>query len=340
MKASHWILLIIVCICFSSPLIAQVHLPGFETGPFDREQVKTIHFKPEVRVWINAPAPKTLSPYRPFRLILFALPNGNTIEQTHGRQMVEGLDWHYDIQHIGAQTRLLRQTLTEENIVTAYLEAESKSWPGWRKKFPEHEKLIADLIAEITAPFADYDYTIHLSSHSGGGSFITGFINSVDHIPSRVKRISYLDSNYSYSNDQRHGDKLIEWLQRVPDAALSVIAYDDREITFNGRKVVGPTGGAWRATLERMLPRFQKELEMEKTEEGELIFYRGLAGRVEFILNKNPENKILHTVLVERNGLLHAMTFDRLPENRVWTFWGARAYEPWIEEGGEEVSSK
>jgi hypothetical protein len=29
--------------------------------------------------------------------------------------------------------------------------------------------------------------------------------------------------------------------------------------------------------------------------------------RTEFLIHRNPENEILHTVLVERNGFLHAM---------------------------------
>jgi len=54
-------------------------------------------------------------------LILYALPNGNTIEQTKGRRVAEGLDWHFGIQHIAAQTRYLRRYMESllQNSVTA-----------------------------------------------------------------------------------------------------------------------------------------------------------------------------------------------------------------------------
>ncbi len=35
-------------------------------------------------------------------------------------------DWHFDIQHIGAQVRWLRQVVTNKTLVIAYLEARTK----------------------------------------------------------------------------------------------------------------------------------------------------------------------------------------------------------------------
>jgi len=40
-------------------------------------------------------------------------------------------------------------------------------------------------------------------------------------------------------------------LKGEPTRRLVVIAYDDRNITLDGKPVVGPTGGTYRAT-ERM----------------------------------------------------------------------------------------
>jgi hypothetical protein len=55
--------------------------------------------------------------------------------------------------------------------------------------------------------------------------------------------------------------------------------------------------------------------------------YTGLNRQIHFLLHTNPEKKILHTVLVERNGLLEAMTWDT-PIHDKWggEFWGPRAY--------------
>jgi hypothetical protein len=42
------------------------------------------------------------------------------------------MDWHFDIQHIGAQTRALRARGLS-NAIVVYLEADTKSWPEWRR---------------------------------------------------------------------------------------------------------------------------------------------------------------------------------------------------------------
>ena len=48
-----------------------------------------------------------------------------------GRTLAEGMDWHFDIQHTGAQTRALRARRLA-NAIVVYLEADTKSWPAWR----------------------------------------------------------------------------------------------------------------------------------------------------------------------------------------------------------------
>lgn len=113
---------------------------GFERQPLWNEQTLTFAFSPEVRIHINAP--ENLNPKNSTTVIFYALPNGNTIEQTIGKQMAEGVDWHFNIQHIGAQTRRLREILLDENIIVVYLETESKSWPQWRRKFVNNGELI------------------------------------------------------------------------------------------------------------------------------------------------------------------------------------------------------
>jgi len=306
-------------------------LHGFETSPFWGEQIETIHFEPEARIHINAPCAKDFDPSKPVRIIFFALPNGNTIEQTIGKKVTEGVDWHFGIQHIGAQTRRLREVIKEENIIVAYLEAAGKSWPLWRKKHPEHEKLIQKIINTVTGEFKGMDVKIHLSGHSGGGSFVFGYINSVESIPDQVQRISFLDSNYSYNDGKGHGKKLIDWIKQSPDHKLVVICYDDRNVRYKGKLIVGPTGGTFRRT-RTMVQRIGFEIELVKTEEKEIIRHRDKRGQIDIILHKNPENKILHTVLVgDMNGLIHAETSGTKYENMAGIFGGALAYEKWIQ---------
>src|SRR5215211_6229129 len=75
-------------------------LDGFEPTGFLNEQQKTWTTSDGVRVFVNAPG--DFDAARPTQLVLFALPNGNSIEWTMGAKLQPGMDWHYDIQHVGA----------------------------------------------------------------------------------------------------------------------------------------------------------------------------------------------------------------------------------------------
>ena len=280
---------------------------------------------------MDAPSEDQLNPTRPTQLVFYALPNGNTIEWTIGRSQAEGLDWHYYIQHIGAQTRRLREVITDYNIVVAYLEADGKSWPAWRQKHANSNELIQSTVANVRQQVDMPDMTLVLSGHSGGGSFIFGYINGVKQIPDDVERITFLDSNYGFTREDGHGTKLLDWLRRSPKHCLTVLAYDDREIMFEGKKVVGPTGGTYRAT-QRMLDAFAGEVELNETSDGPLVRRRGLDGRIEIIVHQNPDNKILHTVLVgDMNGFIHAMTSGTAYEDRAAVFGSPVAYAKWIQ---------
>src|SRR5579859_4106017 len=112
----------------------KITLSNFRTNGFG-EQTVSYEIAPEVKVHINTPIKLVMS--KKLRLIIYVLPNGNSIEQTIGKKLNPGDDWHFDIQHIGAQTRFLRNALPNENIVVAYLEAGKKSWPAWRKDHAE-----------------------------------------------------------------------------------------------------------------------------------------------------------------------------------------------------------
>ena len=304
--------------------------PGFERGPHFNEQIKTYTFDPDVRVHINVPG--DFDDAKPTRLVFFALPNGNTIEQTIGRQREEGLDWHFYIQHIGAQTRRLRELMKDENLVVVYLEAGGRSWPSWRAKHEDNPALIAKLIDSIRTQFDAARTRVALTSHSGGGSLIFGFINHYKELPEWLDRIVWLDADYGYSDAQQHGDKLIHWLKASPKHTLGVYAYDDRRIKVNGKLVVGPTGGTYRKT-QKMLERLRKDLDVTQETRPEYNRYRALDGRLDVIVVENPEDKIWHTVLVEKNGFIHALAFATPFEAKAGEFWGPAAYEPWIASG-------
>ena len=104
------------------------------------EQSFTAHVDPDVRIHVNAPLDKDGKPARGDRLIIFALPNGNSIEWTLGCKMTEGLDWHYDIQHVAAQVRAYRTLVPEERVVLICAEAKGRSWPTWRKTHDRRQR--------------------------------------------------------------------------------------------------------------------------------------------------------------------------------------------------------
>ena len=143
-------------------------------------------------------------------LILYALPNGNSTAQTMGRAPAMALAGDYDIQHIGAQTRALRARGLPQAVVV-YLEADSKSWPSWRASSDTNvptrasSTIVDQLRAAIGNPRRSLAVT--LTGHSGGGSFMFGFIEGQDALPDWLERIAFLDANYNF--DPAHGDKLV-----------------------------------------------------------------------------------------------------------------------------------
>ncbi len=302
------------------------------TSPADvNERTRTFHLDEGARVHLNWPAEAGDEAARR-HLILFALPNGNTIEQTVGCRPREGLDWHYDIQHIGAQTRRLREIAPDERFVIAYLEADGRSWPGWKTRHADYLDLAPRIIHRVETEAAGSFDSVNLLAHSGGGSFIFAFIDSQERIPDRVARIAFLDANYGYRDEAGHADKLIAWLRADPGHVLNVVCYDDSHATLNGKFFLSaPDRGTWGST-GRMLYRFIKDIPLTQESRGPVQFFRGLDGRLEFILHTNPENKILHTALVgEMSGFLHAMTLAGPYEKQAGPFAGPITYEKWIQ---------
>jgi len=282
-----------------------------------------------VRIILNQPA--ELDPQRPTELIVFATPNGNTAEQTLGARLKPGMDWHYDIQHVAAQVRKLRAVDRSRNLVLACVQPDTKSWPAWRKAREDNGKQIRAIVDELSQTLQGPPH-ISLMAHSGGGSFLFGYLNGGDAIADNVDRIAWLDANYAYDEAEHHGEKLFGWLKADPRRNLVVIAYDDSRIALNGKPVLkSPLGGTF-GSSKRMIEWLGKHTELTKSQATPFESWSGMSGRVHFIIHTNPENKILHTVLVERNGVLEAMTLGT-PLEKKWggEFWGARAYADLIE---------
>ena len=282
-----------------------------------------------MRILINAPARESFTADKPVLLVFYALPNGNTIEQTAGKALQPGDDWHFDIQHIGAQTRWLRNEITNRTIVIAYLEAGMKSWPAWRKKYSDAR--IVEILDGVRGIFSSNKTEVVLASHSGGGSLIFGYLNTAEKIPGDVKRIAFLDSDYGYDS-KLHANKVKNWLTASDENHLCVLAYQDYLALLNGKPFVSEQGGTWgrsHAMLADLGAQFQFT---SRTNDG-LEIFSALDGRIQFLLKENPERKILHTVQVERNGFIQALLSGTADEGNSYEYFGERAYTNWIQGG-------
>lgn len=291
----------------------------------------TTEFKilPDVRAVLNTPSPSSFTANKPLKLVLYALPNGNSIEHTAGRRLHAGDDWHFDIQHIAAQTRWLRAADTNHLWVVAYLEAASKSWPAWRKQHTNSSALLHQLVEQLSSRFTNHTTRLTLSGHSGGGSFAFGYLNGVDEIPDRIERIAFLDSNYAYDPALRHEAKLARWLLSSTSHHLTVLAYDDANALLDGKPFVSATGGTWyRSHL--MQTNLAAHFPFTSATRDGLKIHSALGGRVQLLLKPNPDRKILHTVQVERNGFIHAMLTGTPLESIGYTYLGPRVYEKFI----------
>jgi hypothetical protein len=302
-------------------------LPGFRaSGAFDEQQMVIENDPPDTRILINAPL-KGFTPNDRVLLVFFALPNGNTIEQTFGKKLQEGDDWHFNIQHIGAQTRYLRNVIKDRTVVVACLETRQKSWPAWKANTPDFSVQAKKIVEDIKAVFRPWNPEIVLNGHSGGGRFVFSYLDGVENIPGDVVRIAFLDSNYGYE-DSPYGSKLMNWLDSGKKF-LCTLAYNDSVVMYQGKPLVSPTGGTWyRSRL--MLKYLSGWFSFHFKEKDSLLWYTALRNRVEIILKPNPEGKIYHTVQVERNGFIHSMLSGTRNEQKHYSYFGERVYDPFI----------
>ena len=312
--------------------------PVWKTNATFDERTLTFTLRPDVRAQINEPLFIGAAAERSLKLILYALPNGNSIEETAGRKPAGSNEWRFDIQHIAAQMRFLRAADPNHPYVVVYLEAANKAWPVWRKNHPQEGAAIRGLVEELTARYSALSPRVTLSGHSGGGSFIFGYLGAVEEIPQSVERLAFLDSSYAYDPD-KHAAKLSHWLKSSDARALCVLAYHDSHGLLNGKSFVSATGGTWfrsqlmQTNLAATFSFIRETNPGDDTFPGELHRISAANGRVLFWLKENPARKIFHTVQVERNGFIESMLSGTSLHGIGYEYFGPRVYERRIEDG-------
>ena len=289
-------------------------------------RIDSFRIQGDIKVTIDQPL--YLNNSKETIITFFALPNGNSTEQTMGKKMQPGDDWHFDIQHIRAQTKFIRQQLKRKNFVVIYLENNYKSWPSWKQKHPDFKILIPKLVDSLSGLINAKRKTIYLNGHSGGGSFIFGYLSGVLSIPSTIKRISFIDSNYGY--DSSFYPQLRKWLFDVKGAALNVFAYNDSVALYNGKPVVSATGGTWyRSHL--MLKNFGDGMSFRQSATDSIEMFTSEDKRVQFFFKSNLNRGIYHTQQVELNGFIHSVLCGTKYDARLYNYYSARAYTELIE---------
>ena len=303
-------------------------IPGFTSTGIFNEQELTINDQWK-DVIININAPLQLNRSAKTYLVFYALPNGNSIEWTKGKKMKEGEDWHFDIQHIAAQTRYVRHADKKNNYIIAYVMAGQKSWPAWKRSTPDSIFIIKKIIDSVTNFFKSFEPQIVLNGHSGGGSFIFGYLDAVENIPVNVKRIAFLDSDYGY-DEVKHAHKLVNWLQTGKANKLLVLAYNDSIVIYNGKPLVSATGGTWYRS--RLLQRnLAKTFDFSTVTDTAFISHTALGGRIQMILKENPAGLIYHTEQVARNGfILSLLSASKFDSKKQFTYFGERVYQNFI----------
>lgn len=290
---------------------------------FGQAKIDSFRMYNDVKITLDIPLYKSKETI----LILYALPNGNTTEQTMGKKLQPGDDWHFDIQHIKAQTDFLREKM-DKNIVVGYVENNFKSWPLWKQNHPGFKTEIPQIVDTVLSLVPSRIKSLYLNGHSGGGSFIFGYLDGVQKIPSTIERITFIDSDYGY--DSTYAPKFVSWLKENKKATLTVFAYNDSVALYNSKPVVSEKGGTWyRSHL--MMKNLQTDFSFKQVRNDSLIFYRSPNNQIAFFFRTNPGRNIYHTQQVELNGFIHSILYRTKKENEGYEYYGQRAYSKFIE---------
>lgn len=294
------------------------------------EMIRQMDLGNDGHILIDAPPMDSFVPDKPVLLIFYALPNGNTIGETFGKKPAPGDDWHFDIQHIGAQTRWLRASITNRTLVVAYLQAPAQSWPAWRHAAGHDDQATIRIIQGVSGIFSAFKLELALTSHSGGGSFVFGWLAAVPAIPDNVVRLAFLDSDYNYDRTA-HLEKILHWLAASDRHRLTILAYHDSIALFNGKSFVSEKGGTW-GRSHALLDDLSSQFAFTSQTNANLEAYATRNGQIEFLLHENPDKKILHTIQVERNGFIETMVSGTAWQGRGYEYFGDRAYTNWIQD--------
>ena len=290
-----------------------------------QERIYTINDKyKDVVIVVNAPL--EMDAKKKTKMILFALPNGNDIEYTAGKVRKEDEDFRYDVQHIAAQTRWLRENKPQYNYVTVYLQASMRSWGTWRRLHRDNglsAKILPAIIQDMADLYKPYNPSITLSSHSGGGYFIFEYLRVAEKINPVIERIAFLDSTYGYEEED-YKEKLTKWLKNKKHY-LNVTSYQDSTVIYNGKPLVSPTGGTWWRS-QKMQRDLAETYKFEKVEDDTYRNFYANDGQITINLVKNPKGEIYHTVLVEKNGFIDSSLSGTKEWGKGYQFWGDRVY--------------
>lgn len=295
------------------------------SGQLSTAIVDSFRIYDDIKITVDRPG--SISRKKKIIITFFAIPNGNTTAQTMGKKMLPNDDWHFDIQHIAAQTRFIRKQ-TGVNFIVIYLENDYLSWPAWKQKHANFRRLIPHIVDSLSEVFGGKKREVYLNGHSGGGSFIFGYLAGIKELPKEVKRISFLDSNYGY--DSTYFPILKTWLKNVQGATLNLFAYNDSIALYNGKPVVSATGGTWHKG-HLMLRHLQTIIPFNKKITDSLIIYKSKDEKVQFYFKKNENRGIYHTRQVELNGFIHAVMCGTKWDSKRYAYYGERAYSDLID---------
>lgn len=285
------------------------------------QQIDSFRISPGVKITLDRP--ERLKTTGTVELILYALPNGNSTEWTMGKEPGPGDDWHYGIQHIRAQTAFVRKQFRHRNYVVAYLENDLKSWPAWKKAHADYRRIIPHIVDTLRSLFKNRKVYVHLNGHSGGGSFIFGYMASVDLLPWFIRRISFIDSDYGYDGSQL--SQFEKWLSASKKNHLTVFAYNDSVALYQGKRVVSDSGGTWFRSHQLMYHLAAFHL-FTRTTNDSIEKYTGSNGSIQFLFKQNPDRGIYHTQQVELNGFIHSVLAGTRKEEKNYRYYGNRAY--------------
>jgi len=94
---------------------------------------------------------------------------------------------------------------------------------------------------------------------------------------------------------------------------------------------VSENGGTW-GRSHALLNDLRSQFRFTGRTNGALKTIVEAHGQVEFLLRENPEQKILHTVQVERNGFIQGLLSGTTSEGNGYQYFGDRVYAKWISE--------